>query len=269
MVGSRVIGVAILVAATGCLGIANGSADTGGADTASTEPSGVVVMMHPIVLATLAHDSSAYTEGLELAGSSLYESTGIAGQSELRELDPATGAVRRSTPLPSNFYGEGLTVSDDRLWQLTFRDGVAIEWDTASLRPLRQVPFTGEGWGLCRSGDRFVRSDGTDRLHFHDLTDFTEIGSVSVVAAGKPLAGLNELECVDGQVWANASPSDELVRIDPATGTVTAAVDARGMMPGPRTNAQVLNGIAHVSDNEFLLTAKNWPLMYRVRFESD
>jgi Glutamine cyclotransferase len=95
----------------------------------------------------------------------------LAGNSQLGELDPATGAVRRAAPLPSGYFGEGITVVGGRIWQLTYRDGVAIEWNKLSLTPVREVPFSGEGWGLCRDGDRLIRSDGTDRLHFHGLHD--------------------------------------------------------------------------------------------------
>ncbi|MUL63722.1 glutaminyl-peptide cyclotransferase [Mycobacterium sp. CBMA 234] len=237
----------------------------GHADPQQAESSPIT--LHPKVLATIAHDPAAYTEGLELDGTALYESTGEAGRSQVREIDPATGVVRRAVPLPDNLYGEGLTVAGDRLWQLTYRDGVALEWDKASLRLLREVPFAGEGWGLCRDGDHLVRSDGTERLYFHNLADFTETGSVTVTSAGAAVTGLNELECVDGRIWANVWPSDELVQIDPGTGIVTAVVDARGMMVGGRRNDQVLNGIAHIDGQEFLLTAKNWPLMYRVRLD--
>jgi glutaminyl-peptide cyclotransferase len=223
------------------------------------------------VLGELQHDTSAYTEGLEIApgadGSALYESTGLAGQSQLRELDPVTGAVRRAAPLPSGYFGEGITVVGDRVWQVTYRDGVAIEWDRASLTPRREVPLTGEGWGLCRDGDRLVLSDGSDRLRFIDPRDFTETGSVQITRpGGAPATGLNELECVDGQVWANVWPTDEIVRIDLASATVAASADGAVLRDGEPA-VQVLNGIAHTGGGEYLLTGKNWPTSYRVRFD--
>lgn len=219
------------------------------------------------VLTEMPHDPAAFTQGFEIAGSTLYEGTGLAGQSQLRELDPATGAVRRAAPVPADYFGEGITVTDDRIWQLTYQDGVAIEWDRASLTPLREVPLTGEGWGLCHDGARLVLSDGTDRLSFYDPADFTPTGSVTVARPdGTPITGLNELECVDGQVWANVWPTDEIVRIDPARGAVTGSADGSVLRRGqPPSN--VLNGIAHIGANEYLLTGKNWPTTYRVRFE--
>lgn len=225
------------------------------------------VMLRPEVLGELSHDPTAWTQGLEISGGVLYEGTGQVGRSQLRELDLATGELRRATQLPDGLYGEGIAVVDDRIWQLTWRDGVALEWDRATLRLLRQVPIDGEGWGLCREGDRLVRSDGTARLRFHDPSTFTEVGSVAVTLDGEPVSALNELDCVAGQVWANVFQTDRLVRIDPADGRVTAVVDATGLLDGPRrADANVLNGIAAAGGEEFVLTGKYWPAMFRVRF---
>ncbi|GAA0925693.1 glutaminyl-peptide cyclotransferase [Pseudonocardia zijingensis] len=227
-----------------------------------------VEQLRPAVLAELPHDTDAFTQGLELAADgALYEGTGLAGRSQLRELDPVTGEVRRSVPLPGRLFGEGITVVDDRIWQLTWKDGVALEWDRAGLELLHQVPIDGEGWGLCRDGDRLVRSDGTDRLRFHDPVTFAETGSVAVTLDGEPVTEINELECVDGQVWANIWQTDRIVRIDPADGRVTAVVDATGLLDEQRrTDADVLNGIAALGGDEYLLTGKLWPSSFRVRF---
>jgi glutamine cyclotransferase len=228
-----------------------------------------VQVVKPVVLAEMPHDPSAWTQGLEFDGPVLYEGTGVAGRSQVRELDPETGAVRRSALTPNNYYGEGITVVGDRIWELTWQNGVAVEWDKSTLTPLREVPVNGEGWGLCADGDRLVRSDGSDRLFFHDPTTFAETGSVAVTQDGSPLRSLNELECVDGQVWANIWTSDSIVRIDPATGEVNASVDA-GELAGHagRDSQKVLNGIAHIDGDEFLITGKYWPTMYRVRIDA-
>ncbi|ODU01758.1 MAG: glutaminyl-peptide cyclotransferase [Pseudonocardia sp. SCN 72-86] len=224
-------------------------------------------VLRPQVLGELPHDPTAFTQGLELDDGILYEGTGLEGRSQLRELDPATGALRRAVPLPGTLFGEGLTVVGDTIWQLTWRDGVVLEWDRATLTLRRQVPMSGEGWGLCRDGSRLVRSDGTDLLRFHDPVTFAETGSVRVTLDGRPLTQLNELECVDGQVWANVWQTDRIVRIDPADGRVTAIVDATGLLPADRrAGADVLNGIASLGNGEFLLTGKLWPTMFRVRF---
>ena len=156
----------------------------------------------------------------------------------------------------------------DSIWQLTWQDGVVLEWDRTALTLRQQLPLDGEGWGLCYDGTRLVRSDGTDLLRFHDPVTFAETGSVAVTFDGEPVTRINELECVDGQVWANLWTSDTLVRIDPASGRVTALVDAAGLLdPERRADANaVLNGIAALGDNEYLLTGKLWPVSFRVRF---
>lgn len=219
------------------------------------------------VLDEVPHDTSAFTQGLEFDGAALYETTGLAGQSQLRELDPATGAVRRSASLPGGYFGEGMTAVGDRIWQVTYRDGVAINWDAKTFTPAREVPIEGEGWGVCYDGGQIVRSDGTDRLRFVAPADFTEAGSIAVTRPdGEAVTGLNELECVDGQVWANVWPTDEIVRIDPGTGAVTGSADAGALRRG-EPDVNVLNGIAHAGDGHYLITGKNWSTMYRVRFD--
>jgi glutaminyl-peptide cyclotransferase len=229
---------------------------------------GPIPLVKPVVLAEIPHDP-AYTEGFELDGDALYEGTGLAGQSQLREVDPATGAVRRAVAVPQNYFGEGITVVGNRIWQLTYEDGVAVEWDKATLTPLREVPVEGQGWGLCWDGSRLIRTDGSDRLRFHDVATFAETGGVTVTRDGQPVSGLNELECVDGQVWANVWPTETIVRVDPATGSVNAVVDAAGLTgEDRRTKVQVLNGIAHIDGDEFLLTGKNWPSTFRVRLDA-
>lgn len=243
------------------------------ADSQPAADGGPVPVITPVVLAEVPHDPAAWTQGLEFDGPALWEGTGIAGASQLRQLDPATGAVLRAAPAPHDYYGEGITVVGARIWELTWRDGVAVEWDKATLTPVREVPVEGEGWGLChddqRGGDRLVRSDGTDRLRFHDPVTFAETGSVAVTRDGLPQASLNELECVDGQVWANVWQTDMIVRIDPASGKVNTVVNAAGLWPGHAGDGQrVLNGIAHIGADEYLLTGKKWPSMYRVRLDA-
>ncbi|GJF10721.1 glutaminyl-peptide cyclotransferase [Mycolicibacterium cyprinidarum] len=235
---------------------------------AHAQPVDAVPVIEPVVLEEIEHDPTAFTEGLELhiGGGALFEGTGLAGASQLRELDPATGRLRRESPVPNDYFGEGITVVGDRIWQLTYRDGVAVEWDAATLSAVREVPLVGEGWGLCYDGERLIRSDGTNRLRFHNPDDMTEIGGIDVTRDGRTLNGLNELECVDGQVWANLWPSDNIVRIDPGTGSVNLVVDAAGLRTrGIPASAQVLNGIAHVQGDEFLLTGKDWPKTFRVQ----
>lgn len=242
-------------------------AGCGSAATAPVTDTGDVPVIRPQVLAELPHDGTAFTQGLELYDGVLYEGTGQVGRSRIRALDPATGALRAETPLPPSYFGEGITVAGDVIWQLTWTDGVALEWDRATLRLHREVPVDGEGWGLCLLGDgRIARSDGTDRLRFHEPRDLRGTGSVPVTLNGAPVPDLNELECVGERVWANVWRTDRIVRIDPATGVVDLVVDATGLLDDERRRgADVLNGIAHVTGDEYLLTGKLWPAMFRVR----
>ncbi|MGI9062262.1 MAG: glutaminyl-peptide cyclotransferase [Pseudonocardiaceae bacterium] len=226
------------------------------------------------VLERLPHDTELFTQGLEIADGVLYEGTGLVGESRLRATplaDPSR--VLTEVELPEPLFGEGLTVVDDRIWQLTWRGGVAIERDRDSLAERRRVRYDGEGWGICSQRESpagwLVMSNGTAVLTFRDPDTFAATGTVTVRDRGRPVARLNELECTAGAVWANVWQTDRIVRIDPATGAVTATVDAAGLLtPQQRARADVLNGIAAVpgTDGEFLLTGKRWPTTFRVRF---
>lgn len=228
------------------------------------------------VLATIPHDPTAFTQGLELVDGVLYEGTGLEGRSTIRTVDPDTGAVERTAALAPELFGEGITVAGDTIWQLTWQNGVAIRRDRATLAETGRADYDGEGWGLCHDpgADRLIMSDGTDLLTFRDVRTFAVTGEVRVRDAdGKPVTRLNELECVPGQdggrqVYANVWQTDEIVRIDPADGRVTATVDLAGLLPEEdRAGTDVLNGIAHVpGTDEFLVTGKLWPSMFRVRF---
>ncbi len=218
------------------------------------------------MLATLPHDTTSFTEGLQRDGTTLWEGTGLAGLSELRELDPTTGAVVRSAPLPGKLWGEGVAVTGDTIWQLTYQDGVALQWDKATLKVKKQVALTGEGWGLCYDGNRLVQSDGSATLRFRNPTTFAQTGALTVTLDGKPVPQLNELECAGGQVWANVWPTTQLVRINPASGRVTATVDGAGLLtPAQEQGTDVMNGITWLGGDDYLLTGKYWPVMLRAR----
>jgi glutaminyl-peptide cyclotransferase len=223
------------------------------------------------VLATLPHDPTMFTQGLEIADGVLYEGSGRVGQSRVRAValngaDP--GPVLEEVALPAPLFGEGITVTETRLWQLTWTDGVAIERDPVTLAERRRVGYQGEGWGLCDAGDRLVMSDGSDRPTFRDPVTFAATGRTAVRLDGEPVHRLNELECAGGVVWANVWQTDRILRIDPGTGSVTGVVDASGLLdPRQRIGTDVLNGIAAIpGTDEFFVTGKNWPTLFRVRF---
>lgn len=219
------------------------------------------------VVATHPHDPGAFTQGLEIAGDVLYEGTGMVGQSDVRSTDRRTGAELAHTELPLPFFGEGITLAGDTLWQLTWKEGVAFARDPRSLAERRRVQYQGEGWGLCHQDGRLVMSDGSATLTFRDPETFAVTGSVALT--NRQDARLNELECTeDGSVYANAWPTDEILRIDPDTGRVLAVIDATGMLPPEqRAGTDVLNGIARIPGTDrFLITGKYWPAMFEVRF---
>ncbi|MGH4009718.1 MAG: glutaminyl-peptide cyclotransferase [Pseudonocardiaceae bacterium] len=217
---------------------------------------------------TLPHDTTMSTQGLEISGGVLYESSGLVGQSRVRATALSSAVLLREATLPAPLFGEGLTVAGDRLWQLTYTSGLAIERDPATLTERRRVTYQGEGWGLCNNGDRLVMSNGSERLTFRDPVTFAPSGQVVVRLDGEPVRRLNELECADGVIWANVFQDERILRIDPGTGTVTGVVDGSGLLsPPPQSNADVLNGIAAIpGTDEFLVTGKNWPSLFRVRF---
>ncbi len=245
------------------------------------------------VISRRPHDATAWTQGLQLDDDGrLYESTGLRGRSTIREVDPQTGAVLRSAPLPDEQFGEGLALVGDRLIQLTWQEGVANTWDAATFEGLGAFDYEGEGWGLCFDGQRLVMSDGSDRLTFRDPATFEVTGSVRVEYAGLADMRLNELECVDGMVWANAWLTDTIVRIDPEAGRVTGTLDLAGLLdqppptdppdatdrpggttPSPSTQPpppidppDVLNGIAwDAASRTFLVTGKLWPALFEIR----
>ncbi|GLZ42575.1 glutaminyl-peptide cyclotransferase [Actinokineospora sp. NBRC 105648] len=261
---ARLIATAALLACAlaGCTGTAATQVSPPPTTTASAPGTA------PTVLGDIPHDTAAFTEGLEIADGVLYESTGLYGQSEIRAVDPATGVVRNKTALPQELFGEGLTVVGDRIWQITWQEGVAIERDRATLAERRRVTYQGEGWGLCHDATRLVMSDGSDKLTFRDPDTFEVTGEVRVRSAAGPVAKLNELECANGSVYANVWETDTIVRIDPASGQVTATADLSGLLrPDERGGVDVLNGIAAVpGTDEFLVTGKLWPKTFRIRF---
>lgn len=239
----------------------------GGGAAPAAAPGAAVERLRVEVREVVPHDPGAFTQGLELHGGVLYESTGLAGRSSVTA-GPPGAAPTVAAALPAPLFGEGLTRVGSVLWQLTWRDGIAIERDARTLAELRRVRYRGEGWGLCHQPGhgRLVMSDGGDRLTFRDPGDFSVTGGIDVTARGQPVRDLNELECVGGSVYANIWRTDTIARIDAATGSVTAWIDASAL-PEAGRRREVLNGIAALpGGEEFWITGKLWPSMYRVAF---
>ncbi len=220
------------------------------------------------VVQSWPHDPQAFTQGLVYRNGRLYEGTGVNGRSSLREVELATGAVLRRHDLPEQYFGEGLAFFGGRLFQLTWRSHVGFIYDAATFQPTGQFSYTGEGWGLTDDGTSLILSDGTSTLRFLEPTTFAVQRMVKVTDNGREVSRLNELEYVNGEVYANVWMKDLIARIDPATGNVKGWIDLTGLLaPDERTGGEdVLNGIAYDAANDRLLvTGKRWPRLFQIR----
>jgi len=220
------------------------------------------------IVASSPHDSRAFTQGLLIADGELFESTGQYGQSSVRRIDLDTGRVEQSTALPDPYFGEGLALVGQRLYQLTWKSGVVFVYDRQSLDRVGRLEYAGQGWGLTYDGRDLIMSDGSATLKRIDPTDFSVLGTIHVTEDGRPIEQLNELEYIDGEIWANIWFSERIVRIDPDSGQVIASLDAsalkRALPPGG--SPDVLNGIAwDAASRRLYLTGKYWSRLFEVR----
>lgn len=223
------------------------------------------------LISTHSHDPSAFTQGLEMHDGYLYESTGLYGHSSLRQVDPSSGEVLRMKMLDETYFGEGITIVNDSIYMLTWKQGKALVFDIDTFDLVANLSYSGEGWGLCFDGTHLVMSNGTSELTIREPADFSIISTLTVSDGGVEVEKLNELECVGDSVYANIWGSNLIVAIDIASGDVLQTVDASSLSQGePDDLNAVLNGIAYVAESEaFLLTGKNWSSMHLVTFDSE
>lgn len=274
-----------------------------GAVSASTAQEPAVEKLVPEVVAVYPHDPTAYTQGLLLQDGFLYESTGkYGGFSSMRKVDPATGEVLYSISLPEDVFAEGLALVDDRFIQITWYNGYALTYDYATfaegaISDVGVIVYQSVGWGLCYDGDAVYMTDGSETLYKRDPETFEVLETLAITLDGQPLRQANELECVGDSIFANIYQTDTIVRIDKATGSVTASIDAAGLLTDDEqaslgtsgdhinflqfnrdttsfsvrseflTGGEVLNGIAYNPETDtFLITGKLWPKLFEVRF---
>lgn len=241
---------------------------------APTDPALIPQRLHLQIVSTRPHDTSAFTQGLLLHEGELYESTGEFGKSTLRRVDPLTGNVRQRIDMDPDIFAEGLARVDDRLIQLTWKNQVAFVYDIKSFENQDEFTYDTEGWGLCYDGESLYMSDGSSTLFVRDPDTFEVTRRIAVTLGNAqtglayPRDHLNELECVGDEVYANVWTTDDIVRIDKATGQVNAVIDASGLLTrSERAQTDVLNGIAWDADAQtFLITGKWWPWLFEVRF---
>lgn len=218
-----------------------------------------------VVNENVSHDSQAYTQGLEFYEGRLFESTGVYGESSLREVNLSTGEVIRSVNLSEDEFGEGITFVDDQIFQLTWKQGIAYRYDVETFEVVQTYNYEGQGWGLAYDGNQLIMSDGSDVLQFRNATTFEVESTLDVTLNNESLGQLNELEMYDGLLLANVYQTEQIVGIDLSSGVVVWNINASGLKT---EGGEVLNGIAHdASTNSLWITGKYWSKMYNISFD--
>ncbi|MGQ9598745.1 MAG: glutaminyl-peptide cyclotransferase [Anaerolineae bacterium] len=225
------------------------------------------------ILQTYPHDPGAFTQGLVYQNGFFYESTGLLGQSTLRRVELETGAVVQLHALPDQVFGEGLTLLNRRLYQVTWQSHLGFVYDQDTFEVLQTFEYPTEGWGLTHDGARLIMSDGSATLHFLDPETLEETGRLEVIGPdGNPVPRLNELEVIQGDLYANIWPTDRIACINLQTGQVTAWINLAGLLNahGLSQPVDVLNGIAYdVEGDRLFVTGKWWPTMFQIRLIRD
>ena len=213
------------------------------------------------------HDRGAYTQGLFIDGGELFESTGQYGSSSLRKVELETGKVLSRVDFPEDVFIEGSVLFKGSIYVLTWQEGIVYKFDPDTFEETGMLTgYPHQGWGLTTDGEYLIASDGSSRLYFLD-ENFRKVRELLVRRGSNTVPQLNELEYIDGLIWANIYTKDEVVMIDPETGKVVGSIDCTGLLPDDlrRRNTDVLNGIAYDRDNgKIYMTGKNWPRLYEV-----
>jgi glutaminyl-peptide cyclotransferase len=219
------------------------------------------------VVAAYPHDPSAFTQGLAVEAGRLYEGTGQYGASTIRRVDLKSGRPEKQRALNQRYFGEGIAILGGLLYQLTWQNGVVVVYDLETFEVERTMQYEGEGWGLAHDGRELIMSDGSATIRFRNPETFAVTREIEVRASGVPLPRLNELEYIDGEIWANIWYDDRIARISPANGEVLGFVDLATLYPqSARGSEAVLNGIAYdAAAKRLFVTGKNWPQLYEIR----
>lgn len=222
------------------------------------------------IVNTYPHDPTAFTQGLIYQDDVLFESTGLNGRSTLRRVELSTGRVLNKVDVSQEYFAEGITLFDGKIFQLTWHDGKGFIYDPANFRRTGEFAYEGEGWGLTHDDRSLILSDGTNKIRFLNPVTFAVERTISVLVDGKPLDELNELEYIKGEIYANIWQTDKIVRIDPSSGKILGWIDLTDLLPvsdrGRETN--VLNGIAYDRNTDRLfVTGKLWPKLFEIKLK--
>jgi glutaminyl-peptide cyclotransferase len=220
------------------------------------------------VVNTFPHDKDAFTQGLVYENGLFWEGTGQPGSSNLRKVDPQTGKVLFQLNLESPLFGEGITILGDRIFQVTWQNKVGFVYNKSTLKEINKISYQTEGWGLTTIGNELVMSDGSNILYFMEPNQFSVISQLEVYDNEKKVEKLNELEYINGEIWANIWQTDLIARIDPSSGKVIAYIDLKGILGESATdkNIDVLNGIAYDSAaKRIFVTGKLWPKLFEIK----
>lgn len=227
------------------------------ADQPSVGPGYVVVGEFP-------HDPQAYTQGLDFQGTRFFEGTGLNGRSSLRKVDLETGEVLRKVDLAERFFGEGIVAMGKRIYQITWQNQRAFVYDRRTFERIRRFTYDGEGWGLTHDGERLIMSNGSSSIVFRDPRTFEVLSEIEVTDDGEPVSMLNELEWVEGEIFANVWQTNDVVRIDPDTGDVTGRLDLTPLKQ-QQQDGEVTNGIAYMeAEGRLFVTGKLWSSVYEI-----
>ena len=219
---------------------------------------------------TYPHDITAYTQGLVYDNGIMYEATGLVGKSSLRKVKFETGEVLQSFLVPDNMFGEGIALHKDNIVQLTWQNQTGLVYDKSSFRLLQRFSYATEGWGLASMDDKLVMSDGSNILYYLNPDNYGEISRIEVYDNKGPIANLNELEYINGEIYANIYQTDRIARIDPSTGKVKSFIDLKGLLKeeDKKPDTDVLNGICWDEKNKRLfVTGKKWPKLFEIKLQ--
>jgi len=222
------------------------------------------------VVNTYPHDPAAYTQGLIYRDGVLYEGTGLKGQSSLRKVDLGTGEVQQILELPEQYFGEGITELDGKIYQLTWQEQTGFVYDATSFEQVDTFAYPTQGWGLTHDGNNLIMSDGSPNLYFLDPQTLDRMTTWAVWDAEKPVFMLNELEYVEGEVWANIYQTSCIARIDPSNGKVIGWIDITGILaPEDQPGSEVPNGIAYdPAGKRIFVTGKRWPKLFEIQVKA-